>query len=113
MIGLNIAVDIYRPTTSRTTANEAVESLPGTATYSAVAARFTAAPKTEGKRLEVEAGGEVIVVTDIVLFEASTDVQARDYIKYGGDNYRVLAVEDIDKMGHHLEAWVVHVKGMT
>ena len=113
MIGLNKTGDIYRPTRAVNSTHEKVETVPATPTYASVACRITAAPRTEGKRITITDSGKATVITEVLLFEAGTDVAVNDLFKYGSDYYRVLAAEDVDQMGHHIEALAVHVKGVT
>ena len=113
MIGLNVTVDVYRPTEAVNEWHEEIETKPGTATASGVAARFTGPPTKDGERLVIEFSGKQVVVTAVVLFHADANVQLGDFLKYDSADYRIVALKDVDEMGHHLETMVVRVQGVT
>lgn len=111
MFGLNITVAIYRASKSQNDMGELIKSW-AVSTASAKARRTTVSAK-EQESLQAVAGGEATVAESRWFFEAGTDVQLGDRIKYSGSYEKVVGVSDVDEMGHHIEALAVRIEGVT
>jgi len=111
MIGLNQLVSVERATE---TVNDLGEPVKTWATVTAaVQARIISASPLERQGMAAVAGGEHEVATHKILFYSTADVRPGDRVAFLNEYYEILSVEDVDKMGHHKEAWAVYVEGVT
>lgn len=111
MIGLNQLVTIERATE---TTNDLGEPIKTWATLaSSVQARIITASPLERQGMSVMAGGQHEIATHKILFRSTTDVEPGDRVVFLTQKYRVLSVDDVDKMGHHKEAWATYIEGVT
>ena len=110
MIGLNQLVSVERATE---TVNDLGEPVKTWAMVGAFQARIISASPLERQGMAAVAGGEHEVATHKVLFHSTADVRPGDRVAFLNEYYEILTVEDVDKMGHHKEAWAVYVEGVT
>jgi len=113
VIGLNETVDKYRPTQTTNPEGEEVFTWPDSPTESDIPCRVVTVSLARKAQMEAIGlhYGDVEAYT--FLFEDGKDIATDDKLEYDGEYYRVLTVEDPDKLGHHLEVLAVHVEGIT
>lgn len=110
MIGLNQLVSVERATE---TVNDLGEPVKTWTAIGTVQARIISASPLERQGMAAVAGGEHEVATHKVLFHSTADVRPGDRVAFLNEYYEILSVEDVDKMGHHKEAWAVYMEGVT
>jgi len=114
LIGLNIKVDVYKPTTATDTGWNVDElSYPAIPTYRSVKARISTLKLSERESLQVIRGGESIVAAHRIFLAAGEDVEIDDRIGHDGKMYEVVSMEDMDRTEQHLEGVIVYWEGVV
>ena len=114
MIGLNIKVDIHRPTSTTDTGwNVSEVAYSSIATYSDVRARISTLRTEERESLQAIGINVSTTAVHRIFFDAGTDVLIKDHIKHDSKVYEVVSIEDMDKTGQHLEGFIVLWQGVV
>lgn len=111
MIGANTVCDVYRASETVNDYGEPV--LTWALLVSSVPCRFVVGDYARRVELQAVAGAQVAVATHMVLLPADTDVVAGDRLERELKQYEVLSADDIDNVGHHIQAHVVRLEGVT
>ena len=114
MIGLNIKVDIYRPVSTTDTGWNVDElSYSDIPTFRNVRARISTLRAEQKASLQAIGTSVSTTAAYGVFFNVGQDVQIKDHITYNGKTYEVVAIDDMDKNGQHLEGIVVFWEGVV
>jgi len=114
LIGLNIKVDIYRPVTTTDTGWNVDElSYSDIPTYRNVRARISTLRAEQKASLQAIGTSVSTTAAHGVFFNAGQDVQIKDHITHNGKTYEVVAIDDMDKNGQHLEGVIVFWEGVV
>lgn len=108
MIGLNQTATVQRATTTQDEYGVPVETWTDVGT---VRCRLIPLPYSEQAELKVLGGGQHTVASHKVLMPIY-DIKIKDRLVIGTETYTVLSVEDVDRIGHHIEAQVAYVEGV-
>ena len=114
LIGLNIKVDIYRPTFLTDPEWNVIEtSYPALPTFRNVRARISTLRAEQKASLQAIGTSVSTTAAYGVFFNSDQDVQIKDHITHNGKTYEVVALDDMDKNGQHLEGIVVFWEGVV
>ena len=112
-MGLNQVCDRYAATEAENAQREEVLTWPSTATTSNISTRIVTVSLADRAHMQAIGDHYGEEVAYVFLFEYGATWAVDDYVKWGSDFYRVLTVENPDKIGHHLEVLAVYVQGVT
>ncbi len=108
MIGANTTATIRRGTETLDDFGSPVVKWADVVT---VPCRFVVGDWHQRESLRAIGGTATVVATHMVFVPADTDIVVGDRIRHRDRDYEVLACDDIDYAGHHIEAHVVRMEG--
>ncbi len=109
--GYNLKCDVIRVSFETNEVGDQVEST--TVVAENVPCRLASREFFRREHLNVLGGGAVDIASHIAIFPADTDVRTTDRLDVNDKEYEIVWLDDIDQLGHHQEALVKHVGGVT